>query len=169
MMAQLGRFVGRGNRRHREVQSCSAAFVRTMFPMRFRPVAPNSSVAKTACFAVIHLAIAMTLGWLFTGAFVLGGLLAFIEPAANTLVAHNLEKFVGRADLAPRRRALVLSSSLTASHLVVAIAVGWALTGSWIAASAYAIVEPLANGVAHHFFSRWWERRPAVAGAAAAA
>lgn len=137
--------------------------------MRFRPVAADSSIAKTAAFAVIHLAIAVLLGWMFTGGFVLGGLLAFIEPAINTLVAHHLEKFIGRANLPPRRSALVLSGSLAGSHLVVAIAVGWALTGSWIAASAYAIVEPLANAVAHHFFSRWWERRPAVGGAAAAA
>jgi uncharacterized membrane protein len=137
--------------------------------MRFRPVAADSSIAKTAAFAVIHLAIAVLLGWMFTGGFVLGGLLAFIEPAINTLVAHHLEKFIGRANLTPRRSALVLSGSLAGSHLVVAIAVGWALTGSWIAASAYAIVEPLANAVAHHFFSRWWERRPAVASAAAAA
>jgi len=136
--------------------------------MRFRAVAPHSSVAKTASFAVIHLAIAVTLGWLFTGGFVLGGLLAFVEPTLNTLVAHHLEKFVGRAELAPRRRALVLSGSLAGSHLVVAIAVGWALTGSWIAASAYAIVEPLANAVAHHFFSRWRERRAGVAAAVAA-
>jgi len=136
--------------------------------MRFRSVTPGSSVARTAAFAVIHLAIAVLLGWAFTGGFVLGGLLAFVEPAANTLVAHHLERFVGRADLDPRRRTLVLSSSLAASHLVVAIAVGWALTGSWIAAGAYAVVEPLANAVAHHCFSRWWERRPAVATAAAA-
>ena len=137
--------------------------------MRIRPDAANSSVAKTAAFAVIHLALPVLLGWAFTGAFVLGGLLAFVEPTVNTLVAHNLEKFLGRAELAPRRRALVLSGSLAASHLVVAVAVGWAPTGSWIAASAYAVVEPLANAVAHHFFSRWWERRSAPALAAAPA
>jgi uncharacterized membrane protein len=137
--------------------------------MRFRPVAAHSSVAKTAAFAVIHLAIAVLLGWAFTGGFVLGGLLAFIEPTVNTVVAHHLEKYLGSADLAPRRRAVLLSGSLAASHLVVATAVGWALTGSWIAAGAYAVVEPLANAVAHHFFSRWWERRPDVAAAAAAA
>ena len=136
--------------------------------MRFRPVSTDSSVAKTAAFAVIHLAIAVLLGWAFTGGFVLGGLLAFVEPTVNTLVAHNLEKIVGRAGMTPRRRALVMSSSLAASHLLVAIAVGWALTGSWVAAGAYAIVEPLANAVAHHFFTRWWERRPAIAAASAA-
>jgi uncharacterized membrane protein len=130
--------------------------------MRLRSL--DSSVAKTASFAVIHLAIAVALGWLFTGGFVLGGLLAFIEPAVNTLVAHNLEKAVARARIPPRRRAILLSSSLAGSHLVVAIAVGWTLTGSFVAATAYAVVEPLANAVAHHFFSRWWDaRRVAVA------
>ena len=127
--------------------------------MRFRAAEP--SAAKTAAFAVIHLAIAVTLGWLFTGGFVLGGLLAFIEPVLNTFAAHQLERFVARSRLAPRRRALVLSGSLAASHLLVAVAVGWALTGSLVAAGAYAVVEPLANAVAHHFFSRWWERRGA--------
>lgn len=132
--------------------------------MRLRRL--DASVAKTASFAVIHLAIAVALGWLFTGAFVLGGLLAFIEPAVNTLVAHQLEKAVGRTGLAPRRRALLQSGLLAASHLVVAIGVGWALTGSWVAAGAYALAEPLANAVAHHFFSRWWDARRPAAGPA---
>jgi uncharacterized membrane protein len=126
--------------------------------MRLRQL--DASIAKTASFAVIHLAIAVTLGWLFTGALVLAGLLAFVEPAVNTVVAHQLEKAVVRAGLEPRRRALLLSSLLAASHLVVAIGVGWALTGSLVAAGAYALVEPLANAVAHHFFSRWWDARP---------
>jgi uncharacterized membrane protein len=129
--------------------------------MRFRP--DNSSVAKTASFAVIHLAIALTLGWLFTGGFVLGGLLALAEPVLNTLVAHNLEKAIGRSGIAPHRRALVLSSSLGFSHLVVAVGVGFALTGSLVVAGAYAIVEPLANAVAHHFFSKWWDARRGIA------
>lgn len=135
--------------------------------MRFRHAEP--SVAKTASFAAIHLAIAVTLGWLFTGGFVLGGLLAFIEPTLNTLVAHHLEKAVGRARLTPGRRTFLLSGSLAASHLVVAIAVGWMLTGSLVAAGAYALIEPLANAVAHHFFGKWWDRRPASAPHAAPA
>jgi uncharacterized membrane protein len=128
-----------------------------MSSMRLRRL--DDSVAKTASFAVIHLAIAVALGWLFTGGFILGGLLAFVEPAVNTVSAHQLEKLIGRLDMAPRRRAWVLSGSLTASHLVVAVGVGFALTGSWVVAGAYAVVEPLANAVAHHFFTRWWDGR----------
>ena len=137
--------------------------------MRFRPVSADSSVARTAAFAVIHLAIAVLLGWAFTGGFVLGGLLAFVEPTVNTLVAHNLEKFVGRAEMTPRRRAMVLSGSLAATQLPVSAQPTAMATTRCEAASAYAIVEPLANAVAHHFFSRWWERRPTLAAAAAAA
>lgn len=129
--------------------------------MRFRPL--ESSVAKTASFAVIHLAIAVSLGWLFTGGFILGGLLAFIEPTLNTLVGHRLERMAQGWGGPPRRRALAKSALLGASHFVVAMGVGYALSGSWIAASAYAVVEPLTNAVAHYFFDRWWHRRAAAA------
>ena len=123
----------------------------------------DSSVSKTLSFAGIHLAIAVTLGWLFTGAFILGGLLAFIEPTVNTFVSHWLEKITRRLPGNARRRAIVKSSLLGVSHLVVAMGVGFALSGSWIAATAYAVVEPAANAVAHYFFDRWWHRRRVAA------
>jgi uncharacterized membrane protein len=122
----------------------------------------ESTLCKTLSFAVIHLAIAVTLGWLFTGGFILGGLLALIEPTANTFVSHGLEKLSQRWGGAARRRAIVKSSLLTASHFVVALAVGYLLSGSWVVAGAYAVLEPVANGVAHFFFERWWERRAAL-------
>lgn len=127
----------------------------------------ESSLHKTLSFAVIHLAIAVTLGWLFTGGFVLGGLLALIEPAANTAVSHALEKFARGWGGDSRHRALRKSALLGASHFAVAVAVGLALTGSWVAAGAYAVLEPLANAVAHYFFDRWWEGRREPAPAAA--
>ncbi|MBE7366065.1 DUF2061 domain-containing protein [Ramlibacter pallidus] len=127
----------------------------------------ESSLHKTLSFAVIHLAIAVTLGWLFTGGFVLGGLLALIEPAANTVVSHGLETFARNWGGDPRRRAVLKSTLLGVSHFVVAVAVGFALTGSWVAAGAYAVVEPLANAVAHYFFDRWWEGRGEAAPLAA--
>jgi len=46
-----------------------------------------------------------------------------------------------------------------AIHLVIAVTVGWLLTGSFVLASAIAIVEPLCNTVAHYFFDGWWARR----------
>lgn len=129
----------------------------------------EASLKKTLSFAVIHLAIAVTLGWLFTGAFILGSLLALVEPTANTFVSHGLELWAQRWRGSARRRALTRGALLAGSHLVVAMAVGYALSGSWIAATAYALIEPLANAVAHHFFDRWWHRAPAAAPALAAA
>lgn len=53
-----------------------------------------------------------------------------------------------------------------AIHLVIAVTLGWLFTGSFVLASALAIVEPLCNTVAHYFFDRWWEKRePATAAA----
>jgi uncharacterized membrane protein len=122
----------------------------------------ESNLHKTLSFAVIHLAIAVTLGWLFTGAFILGGLLALVEPTANTVVAHGLEKLSRRWGADARRRAAVKSFLLGISHFVVAMGVGYALSGSWAVAGAYAVVEPLANAVAHYFFDAWWDRRGSV-------
>ena len=129
----------------------------------------ESSLAKTLSFAVIHLAIAVSLGWLFTGGFVLGGVLALVEPAANTVVSHFLETGSRRWGGDPRRRAFLKSGLLTGSHFVVAMAVGYLLSGSWVVAGAYALIEPLANGVAHFFFDRWWEGRAAAEPVPAAA
>jgi uncharacterized membrane protein len=116
-----------------------------------------SGLGKTLSFAVIHLAIAVTIGWLVTGAFVLAGALALVEPAVNTFAAHFLDKLRFTRGSARRQRVLK-SALLAASHLIAATGVGLLLGGSWIAATAYAVLEPLANAVAHYFFDRWWER-----------
>lgn len=120
-----------------------------------------SSLRKTLSFGLIHVGIAISVGWLFTGAFVLAGALALVEPAVNTVTGHFLERAPLRGGSA-KLQAMQRSGLLGISHLVVAIGVGLLLGGSWIAATAYAIVEPLANAVAHYFFSRWWDRRTAI-------
>jgi uncharacterized membrane protein len=119
----------------------------------------DSSLAKTLSFAAIHLTLAVALGWLFTGGFVLGGLLAFIEPAINTVVSHRIGQLgIGRGR-SVKARALLQSAVMGVSHLLVAIGVGLALGGSVMASLAYAVVEPLANAVAHYFFDLWWHAR----------
>lgn len=125
--------------------------------MRFRHF--DDSHARTAAFAVVHLAIAVTVGWLLTGTFVLGGLLALVEPILNTLAGHHLDKAVSRMRSPPRRRAWVHGALLASTHLVVAIACGWWLSNSLAVATAYALIEPLANALAYQFFSRWWAGR----------
>lgn len=47
---------------------------------------------KTLSFAVLHFSVAFTIGWLFTGSWLVGGALALVEPACNTVVFHFHEK-----------------------------------------------------------------------------
>ena len=41
---------------------------------------------KTLSFAILHFSVAFTLGYLFTGSLLVGGMLALVEPATNTVV-----------------------------------------------------------------------------------
>lgn len=47
---------------------------------------------KTLSFAAMHFTVAFLLGWLFTGSLLVGGVLALVEPACNTVVFHFHEK-----------------------------------------------------------------------------
>ncbi|MCH8500699.1 MAG: DUF2061 domain-containing protein [Aliidiomarina sp.] len=47
---------------------------------------------KTFTFAVVHFAVAFTVTYLLTGSWVLGGLIALIEPAVNTVAYFFHEK-----------------------------------------------------------------------------
>ena len=111
-------------------------------------------LGKTGSFAVIHLAIAVSIGYLFTGSLVLAGLISLIEPALNT-VAHAVfdQWWSRRHGEEPALRKTVLFAMI---HFVNAVAVVWAVTGSIAIAGALALIEPLANAVALHAFDGWW-------------
>lgn len=47
---------------------------------------------KTMSFAAIHFCVAFSLGYLFTGSLLVGGAMALVEPACNTLAFHLHEK-----------------------------------------------------------------------------
>lgn len=47
---------------------------------------------KTMSFAAIHFTVAFSLGYLFTGSLLVGGAMALIEPACNTVAFHLHEK-----------------------------------------------------------------------------
>lgn len=59
-------------------------------------------MTKTLSFASLHFTVAFLLGWLFTGSLLVGGALALVEPACNTVVFHFHEKVWKRIE---RRRA----------------------------------------------------------------
>ncbi|WP_105254116.1 DUF2061 domain-containing protein [Pseudoalteromonas sp. T1lg75] len=50
---------------------------------------------KTATFATMHFAIAFGVTYLLTGSLVLGGLVAIVEPAVNTVAFYFHEKAWG--------------------------------------------------------------------------
>lgn len=58
---------------------------------------------KTMSFAAVHFTVAFTVGYLMTGSVVVGGALALVEPAVNTVAYYLHEKVWARA--AARRRA----------------------------------------------------------------
>jgi uncharacterized membrane protein len=47
---------------------------------------------KTASFAVLHMATAFTVAWVMTGDVMVGGAVALVEPAINTVVFFFHEK-----------------------------------------------------------------------------
>jgi uncharacterized membrane protein len=118
-------------------------------------------VHKTGSFAVVHLTIAVALGYWLTGSFVLAGLLALIEPALNTAAHALFDRWWVRrhGEGASMRKTL----SFAAIHFINAVTVAWAVTGSLAVAGVLAVIEPLANGVALLAFDHWWSRPRRVA------
>lgn len=47
---------------------------------------------KTMTFAILHFSVAFTVAYLLTGSFLIGGLMALIEPAINTVVFYFHER-----------------------------------------------------------------------------
>ena len=52
---------------------------------------------KTMSFALVHFTVAFSLGYLLTGSLLMGGVLALVEPAVNTLAYHLHERIWERA------------------------------------------------------------------------
>ena len=133
----------------------AVAATQTIATVKIRNLGP---AGKTGSFAILHLAIAIAVGYLLTGSFVLAGLITLIEPALNT-VAHAVFDgwWTRRHGTAP---ALRKTAAFALIHFAIAVGVVWALTGSLAIAGLLAVVELLANAVALHFFDRWWSRNP---------
>ncbi len=50
-------------------------------------------MTKTMSFAVVHFTVAFTVGYLMSGSLLVGGAIALVEPAANTIAYHFHEQF----------------------------------------------------------------------------
>ena len=49
-------------------------------------------MTKTMSFAVVHFTVAFSVGYLMTGSLVVGGAIALVEPAVNTVAYHFHEQ-----------------------------------------------------------------------------
>lgn len=59
-------------------------------------------MTKTFSFAAVHFTVAFAVGYALSGSFVVGGAIALVEPAVNTIAFHFHEKVWRRIE---RRRA----------------------------------------------------------------
>ncbi|NRD71948.1 DUF2061 domain-containing protein [Shewanella sp. VB17] len=49
-------------------------------------------MTKTFTFAILHFSVAFTITYLLTGSIIIGGTVALVEPAVNTVVFYFHEK-----------------------------------------------------------------------------
>lgn len=64
---------------------------------------------KTISFAIVHFSIAFAVSYLLTGDVLIGGAIAVLEPAVNTVGFHLHEKVWRRIESARRERAATLT------------------------------------------------------------
>lgn len=55
-------------------------------------------MSKTMSFAAVHFTVAFSVGYLMTGSLLVGGAIALVEPAVNTLAYHFHEQVWQRLD-----------------------------------------------------------------------
>lgn len=67
-------------------------------------------MTKTLTFAGVHFCVAFLVGWTMTGSVWVGGALALVEPACNTVAFHFHEKIWKRIEA---RRELARRAMLT--------------------------------------------------------
>lgn len=58
----------------------------------------NQSLFKTFTFGVMHVSVAFLVTYLITGSMVLGGIIALVEPAVNTVFFYFHERIWNHFD-----------------------------------------------------------------------
>lgn len=74
-------------------------------------------MAKTMTFAVVHMTVAFTVGYVLTGSVVVGSALALVEPAVNTVAYFFHEKIWER--IRQRRVSRTAQSAIPREPLAV--------------------------------------------------
>ncbi len=115
---------------------------------------------KTITFAAIHFTIATLVAFTLTGDFLLGSLIAMIEPSINTGAFYFHEKAWQKVPFLKRYEAMtqVKTASFAVIHFSVAFTVTYMLTGDAFIGGLMATVEPTINSIAYFFHEKVWLR-----------
>ncbi len=116
---------------------------------------------KTITFAAIHFTIATLVAFALTGDFLLGSLIAMIEPSINTGAFYIHEKIWQKVPFLKRHEALtqLKTASFAVVHFSVAFTVTYNLTGDAFIGGLMATIEPAINSVAYFFHEKVWLRK----------
>ncbi|MCL9779956.1 DUF2061 domain-containing protein [Vibrio sp. S4M6] len=116
---------------------------------------------KTITFATIHFSIATLVAFALTGDFLLGSLIAMIEPSINTGAFYIHEKIWQSVPALQNRESMtrVKTASFASVHFSVAFMVSYIITGDAFIGGLMATVEPAINSIAYFFHEKVWLRR----------
>jgi len=118
-------------------------------------------MAKTITFAVIHFSIATLVAFALTGDFLLGSLIAIIEPSINTVAFYFHEKAWQKLPFLKQRESMTKTKTISFAtiHFSVAFAVTYALTGDAFIGGLMASIEPAINSFAYFFHEKAWSKK----------
>ena len=121
----------------------------------------DSTMIKTATFAAIHFTIATLVAFSLTGDFLLGSLIAMVEPSINTVAFYLHEKAWQKVPYLKRHESItqIKTASFAVIHFSVAFTVTYALTGDAFIGGLMATIEPAINSVAYFFHEKVWLKR----------
>lgn len=127
----------------------------------------ESVLLKTASYYVVHIVVAACVAYAVTGDLLTALTLSLLEPTVQMVAYFLHEKAWARAPIG-RFRTLIKTASYYAVHLVVAVAVGYAVTGSWVAAFTLSLLEPTVQMAFFYLHEKLWDKRQQRSTSAAA-
>lgn len=116
---------------------------------------------KTLSFACLHFTVAFTVAYLLTGNALMGGLIALIEPAVNTVAfyfhdkAWNTFKWLSAIEHSTQ----VKTMSFAVMHFSIAFGVSYIITGNALVGGIMAAIEPSINTCVYYFHEQFWQRK----------
>ncbi len=128
--------------------------------MLTKTVKKVANMTKTITFAGLHFTIALTVAYILTGDFLLGSIIALIEPGVNTVAFYFHERLWHRVSFPHRHqgKTQLKTASFAVVHFNVAFLVTFLLTGDAFIGGIMALIEPSINTIGYYFHEKIWLR-----------